>query len=427
MDDDPGDSACQDERVRDDRELDLVLLGATGFVGRLTAGYLAGHAPPGLRIGLAGRSERRLAEVRARLGAAAQAWPLLAADSTDEQGARSLARTAGVIATTVGPYRRLGLPLAQACAEAGTDYADLTGETLFVADTIGSCHQAAVRSGARIVHSCGFDSVPSDLGALLAHHAASADGAGDLEDTSLVVTALRGGISGGTLASALGQIDDMRASASNRRIVTDPYALSPDRAAEPALGDERELSRARYDPALGQWTGPFVMAGYNTRIVRRSNALQGWAYGRRFRYREVTGFGAGPAAPVRALAVTAALTGLLAGVALPRSRALLRPLLPKPGEGPSEKARRSGFFRIEVHARTSTGARYLARIGARGDPGYAATAVMLGESALCLSLDHDGLPDRAGVLTPATAMGTTLADRLRAAGQTYETHRIGSP
>jgi short subunit dehydrogenase-like uncharacterized protein len=413
--------------VRDGRELDLILFGATGFVGRLTAAYLAGHAPPGLRIGLAGRSERRLAEVRAGLGAAAQAWPLLAADSTDQGDAQVLARTAGVIATTVGPYRRLGLPLAMACAEAGTDYADLTGEVLFIRETMGSCHQAAIRTGARIVHSCGFDSVPSDLGVLLAHHAASADDAGDLEDTTLVVTALRGGISGGTLASVLGQIDDMRSSTSNRRIIADPYALSPERAAEAALGDERELSWARYDPGLRQWTGPFLMAGFNTRVVRRSNALQGWAYGRQFRYREVTGFGAGPTAPARAVAVTAALTALLAGVALRPSRALLRPALPKPGEGPGDKTRRTGFFRIEVHARTSTGARYLTTVAASGDPGYAATAVMLGESALCLALDRDRLPGRAGVLTPATAMGATLAGRLRAAGQTYEARRISPP
>ena len=413
--------------MRDGRKLDLILLGATGFVGRLTAEYLAGHAPPGLRIGLAGRSERRLAEMRASLDAAAQVWPLLTADSTDPRNAQVLARTAGVIATTVGPYRRLGLPLAMACAEAGTDYADLTGEVLFIRQTMGSCHQAAVRTGARIVHSCGFDSVPSDLGVLLAHHAASADDAGDLEDTTLVVTALRGGISGGTLASGLGQIDDMRASTGNRRIVADPYALSPERAAEPALGDERELSWARYDPGLGQWTGPFLMAGFNTRVVRRSNALQGWAYGRQFRYREVTGFGAGPAAPARALAVTAALTALLAGVALRPSRALLRSALPKPGEGPGDKTRRTGFFRIEVHTRTSSGARYLTTVAARGDPGYAATAVMLAESALCLALDRDRLPDRAGVLTPATAMGATLAGRLRAAGQTYEARRTSPP
>ncbi len=409
------------------RDLDLILLGATGFVGRLTADYLAGHAPPGLRIGLAGRSEERLAAVRDGLGAAAQGWPLLTADVTDSEGARSLARMAGAIATTVGPYRRLGLPLAQACAEAGTDYADLTGEVLFIRDTMASCQQAAVRTGARIVHSCGFDSVPSDLGVLATRDAAAAEGAGDLEDTTLVLTAMLGGLSGGTLASALGQIDDRRASASNRRIISDPYALSPDRDAEPDLGDERDLSGIRYDPSLRQWTGPFIMASFNTRIVRRSNALRGWAYGRRFRYREVTGFGSGPGAPVLALAVTAAFTALMAGVTLRPARALLWPVLPKPGEGPGEKTRRSGFFRLQVHARTAAGARYLTRVEARGDPGYAATAVMLGESALCLALDRDRLPDLAGVLTPATAMGAALTSRLRSAGHTYESARISPP
>ena len=413
--------------MRDDRDLDLLLLGATGFVGQLTAAYLAEHAPAGLRIGLAGRSERRLADVRAGLGAAAQAWPLVVADSADATGARLLAAKAGAIATTVGPYRRLGLPLAQACAVAGTHYADLTGEVLFIRDTMATCHDTAVRTGARIVHSCGFDSVPSDLGVLATHEAAAADGAGELEDTTLVVTGLRGGMSGGTLASGLGQFDDMRASASNRRTIRDPYALSPDRAAEPALGGERELTGVRYDAELGLWIGPFFMAGFNTRIVRRSNALLGWAYGKKFRYQEVTGFGSGLVAPVRALAVTAALGALLAGVALRPSRALLGPVLPKPGQGPGEKARRHGYFRLQVHARTSSGARYLTKVEARGDPGYAATAVMLGQSALCLALDRDRLPDRAGVLTPATAMGGVLTDRLRAAGQTFGSARISGP
>jgi short subunit dehydrogenase-like uncharacterized protein len=156
------------------------------------------------------------------------------------------------------------------------------------------------------------------------------------------------------------------------------------------------------------------MAGLNTRVVRRSNALQGWAYGRRFRYREVTGFGAGPAGPVLGAAVSTAL--LEAGLAFPPSRALLGQLLPGPGEGPGEKTRRTGYFRIEIHTQTSAGARYLGKIEARGDPGYAATSVMLGESALCLALDRDRLPARAGVLTPATAMGSALADRLQSAG-----------
>src|SRR4029077_13988487 len=178
--------------------------GATGFVGRLVAGYLAGHAPGGVRIGLAGRSAHRLADVRTGLGAAAWAWPLLTADSADPVSLTALARAARVVVSTVGPYRALGMALVQACAAAGTDYADLTGEVLFIRDSIDRCHDVAAAAGARIVHGCGFDSVPSDLGVLLLHHAARADDAGDLQDTTLVVIALRGGISGGKPGSVLG-------------------------------------------------------------------------------------------------------------------------------------------------------------------------------------------------------------------------------
>jgi short subunit dehydrogenase-like uncharacterized protein len=410
--------------VSGDRELDVVVFGATGFVGRLVAGYLAGHAPGGVRIGLAGRSERRLGDVRAGLGAAGSGWPLLLADSADPVSLAALARAARVVVTTVGPYRARGLALVRACAEAGTDYADLTGEVLFIRDSIDSCHDVAAAAGARIVHCCGFDSVPSDLGVLLLHHAARAGGAGDLLDTTLVVQAVRGGLSGGTVASMMGQMEEMRASAQRRRLVQDPYALSPDRAAEPGLGDERDLGWARYDGELRMWTGPWVMAGINTRVVRRSNALAGWAYGRRFRYREVTGFGAGPAAPVLAGLAGAGTAAAAAGLAFGPSRALLSRLLPAPGHGPGEKTRRSGYFRIQIHTRTSAGARYLAAIEAQGDPGYAATSVMLGETALCLALDRDQLPDAAGVLTPATAMGAALAARLSSAGHTLDTRQI---
>ena len=239
-----------------------------------------------------------------------------------------------------------------------------------------------------------------------------------------MVTALKGGVSGGTLASMMGQQDEVRASAERRRVVQDPYALSPDRAAEPDLGGERDLAWVRYDGDLRLWVGPFLMAGINTRVVRRSNALQGWAYGRRFRYREVTGFGAGPAAPLLGTAASAAVKAVEAGLAFGPSRAVLGKLLPAPGQGPSEKTRRTGLFRIQIHTRTSAGVRYLGTIEAQGDPGYAATSVMLGESALCLALDRDRLPDRAGVLTPATAMGTALAGRLRSAGHILATQRI---
>jgi short subunit dehydrogenase-like uncharacterized protein len=409
-------------RVSDERGLDIVVFGATGFVGRLVAGYLAEHAPDGVRIGLAGRSEERLAQTRLRLGPVASGWPLVVADSGDEESLASMVRGARVVATTVGPYRGSGLRLVDACIAAGTDYADLTGEVLFARESIER-HAGAAEAGARIVHSCGFDSIPSDLGVLLLHEAAREHGDGELEDTTLVVTAFKGGLSGGTLASVRGQIDELRTNGDARRVIADPYALSPDRSSAADGGGERDVRGVGRDEELGGWVGPFVMAPYNTRVVRRSNALLDGAYGRRFRYREVSGFGTGPAAPVKAVAATAMLGALLGGLAFGPTRKVLDRVLPDPGEGPSETTRRRGCFRLEIHTRTSKGARYRATVAATGDPGYAATAMMMGESALCLALDRDRLPQRAGVLTPAVAMDGALADRLRAAGMTLAIER----
>jgi short subunit dehydrogenase-like uncharacterized protein len=410
--------------MNNERDLDVVVFGATGFVGRLVAEYLAHHSPDGARIGLAGRSHQKLTEVRAQLGDTASSWPLLVSDSADPGTLRELAAATRVVATTVGPYRTNGIKLVEACVNAGTDYADLSGELLFMRDSIDRYHDAAAHKGVRIVHSCGFDSIPSDLGVMVLYQQAQADGTGELEDTTLVVTGLKGSLSGGTLASAMLEMDEARANPEYRRIVDDPYALSSDRAEEPDLGDERDLTWILRDDQLGTWTGPFVMAGINTRVVRRSNALQSWAYGRGFRYREVTDFGDGIAGASKAAAVSAGLAAVKAGTGFGPSRALLDRVMPAPGEGPDQNARRAGFFRIDVHARTSTGARYVTRVEAQGDPGYAATAVMFGESALCLALDKDRLPKRGGVLTPATAMGATLVDRLGAAGTTLTTRRL---
>lgn len=407
-----------------ERGLDVVVFGATGFVGRLVAGYLGQHAPEGTRIGLAGRSESRLAEVRAGLGSVAAEWPLIVADCGDEASLVALARAARVVATTVGPYAPRGLPLVGACAEAGTDYVDLSGEVLFERASADRYHTVAAASGARIVHGGGFDSIPSDLGVHTLYETVHADGGGDLEDTTLAVTRLRGGFSGGTLASITGHLDEVRGDPALRRKAADPYALSPDRRAEPELGRQRDLMKVRHDPDLGMWTGPFLMASINTRVVRRSNSLLDWAYGRKFRYREVSGYGPGRTGFMRATTATSALGALTAGLAYPRTRRLLvGRVLPGPGQGPSEKTRRGGRFRMEIIARTSAGRRYRATVAAQGDPGYQATAVMMGEAVLALVQDRDRLPGRAGVLTPATALGTVLTGRLRAAGMTFEAAR----
>jgi short subunit dehydrogenase-like uncharacterized protein len=393
---------------------DIVVYGATGFVGLLTAGYLAERAPPDVRIALGGRSQPKLERTRTALGVD---WPLVIADSQDRDAVAALAESTRVVATTVGPYFKYGKPLLEACAAAGTDYADLTGEVLFMRWAIDAAETAAQTTGARIVHTCGFDSIPSDIGTLLLHQAAQAGGHGELGETSLVVKAMRGGASGGTIDSLRTAVDTVKKDPPSRRVLADPYALSPDRAAEPDLGSERDSLKPLLDDRLGGWLAPFVMGSVNTRVVRRSNALQRHAYGRRFRYRELMLTGRGPLGGAKAAGVAGGIAAVFAGLATPGARQLLDRVLPDPGEGPSESARERGFFNIDIHTTTSSGERLRCEIRASGDPGYKATAVMLGESALCLALDD--LPEVAGVLTPASAMGRVLADRLIAAGHTY--------
>jgi short subunit dehydrogenase-like uncharacterized protein len=399
------------------RDIDIVVYGATGFVGALVAQHLAAHAPPETRIVLAGRSSTRLDAVRTRLD---KDWPIVVANADDAVALRQLAAATHVVLTTVGPYAQHGRVLAHACAAAGTDYVDLTGEVLFARDSVDDNHDLARSTGARIVHSCGFDSIPSDLGVHALHARAQADGAGELTDTTLVVTSLRGGISGGTIDSMRHQLDVVRKDRNLRMLAADPYALSPCRVDEPDLGPQPDLVTLRgteVDPSLRGSLAPFVMAPYNTRVVRRSNALRGWAYGRRFRYREVISVGTSPLSPVIAAGTKLTLGALVAAMALPPTRFVIDRILPKPGQGPGERTRRAGHFTVELFTKTTTGARYTARIKADGDPGYAATAVMIGEAALALALDRTRLPAiEGGVLTPATGIGDALVRRLRTAG-----------
>lgn len=401
-----------------DREYDLVLFGASGFVGALTAAYLAEHAPPTARIALAGRSKEKLEAARRELPAQAADWPILVADSGDAAALAELAASATAVATTVGPYARYGLPVVEACARAGTHYADLTGEVLFVRESIDRFHELARGSGARIVHSCGYDSIPSDLGVLMLHRRAAEEGAGGLTDVQHVAQA-KGGFSGGTIDSMRGQLEQLKERPELRKVVGGPHSLSPDRTVEPAPDQPRDAAPPSRT-ADGRWVAPFVMASYNTRIVRRSNALLDWAYGRDLRYGEVMGVGRGPVGAVTAAGVTAGLAAFVAAFSAKPTRALLDRVLPAPGAGPSEEAREKGWFRSVIDARTEGGRRFRATVAGPGDPGYKATAVMLGEAGLALALDGARLPAAAGALTPATGIGDVLVERLRAAGHTYE-------
>ena len=412
------------------REFDIVVYGATGFVGKLTAEYLA-KAGGKARIALAGRSPDKLAALRATLGPAAKDWPILTVDADKPATLDDMAARTRVVITTVGPYSKYGLPLVAACANAGTDYADLTGEAMFVRQSIDDFHKQAVDTKARIVHACGFDSVPSDMSVYELFRRAKQDGAGDLGETNYVLRAFSGGVSGGTIASMIEVFRAASGDPDTRKLLEDPYTLSDDRGAEPEFGDQPDVGRRRGSeiaPELaGVWAAGFVMAMYNTRIVRRSNALLDYAYGRRFRYSEYMSVGPSVLAPVTS-AVTTAATAASAALGsrffrfLPRR--LVERVAPKPGTGPSDEVRENGYYRVETYTTTSNGTRYVATMSQSGDPGYKATAAMLGECGLALALDRDKLPEIYGVLTPAAAMGDALLARFPAAGISLESAKL---
>ncbi|OPX16629.1 saccharopine dehydrogenase NADP-binding domain-containing protein [Gordonia sp. i37] len=412
------------------REFDVVVFGATGFVGELTARYLAEHAPAGTKIALAGRTETKLAEVRRRLPAAASTWPLIVADASSPSSLDAMVARTRVVCTTVGPYLRYGESLVVAAATAGTDYVDLTGEVPFVHFSIDKAHETAQATGARIVHSCGFDSVPSDLGSYLLYRKVADDEAGTLTDTTMVVKSMRGGVSGGTIDS-MRVIAEEAKDPQKRRLLLNPQALSGDPGDTPKVSMSSEPSdiavvRARtVDPSLSGTLAPFFMSSYNTRVVRRSNALLDNAYGPDFHYAETMNVGGIPVlSALIAGSVSVGTGAFLGAMSFGPTRRLLDRVLPKPGSGPSEKTREKGFFVTETYTRTSTDRRYRSQMKLSGDPGYKATAVMLGESALTLALDRGELPARSGVLTPAAAMGDALADRLRAAGASFDVREL---
>ena len=410
---------------------DVVVWGATGVAGRFTAEYLTERYDPAeLSLAVGGRNRGKLDDLVADLTRRSDAWndvPVVVGDATDPESLRNVARNTRVMCTTVGPYTRLGTPLVEACVEAGTDYCDLTGEVNWVRETVDRFHEAAVESGARIVHSCGFDSVPADLGTLLVQSFARESYGAPCETVRIYLDGGSGSVSGGTLAS-FGELFEAAATDPlARETLRNPYSLAP--RDERSGVDPGEQRRPQRDALRGEWTAPSPMAPVNERVVRRSNALLGYPWGREFRCTEVVPTGTGLRGAATAGLVAGGLGAFTAAMSVgPLRSALRRHVFPDPGEGPTREEAEAGSFLIRLLGRgTDADGPFTveAEFGADRDPGYGATARMLGESAACLARGDVDSPFEGGVLTPASGIGLPLAERLREVGFTASVDEAG--
>jgi short subunit dehydrogenase-like uncharacterized protein len=402
------------------REFDLVVFGASGFTGRLVVEYLRERYATGgeLRWAVAGRNPEKLDAVLEGLGIAAGEITVLVADSRDADALDEVAKRCRVVLTTVGPYAKHGSELVAACVRNGTSYCDLAGEVQWMRQMIDRHQQAAEASGARIVHACGFDSIPSDLGVWRLQREAVERFGKTCNQVSLLVRAMRGGFSGGTAASLLNVIEESRRDRAVARQLVDPYTLNPEGMREGP--DGRDQAGVGYNEALGVWTAPFVMAVINQRVVRRTNALLDYEYGKDFRYNEAVITGPGTVGRLKAVAATAAMGAFMLASSIDFTRRnIVRRLLPAQGSGPGESDRESGFFNLVLVGSTHAGETLRLRVTGDRDPGYGSTSRMIAESAVCLA--RDTLDVGGGFWTPASAMDGKLLTRLEQnAGLAFE-------
>ncbi|NNC76976.1 MAG: saccharopine dehydrogenase [Woeseiaceae bacterium] len=402
------------------RDLDVVVWGATGFTGALVAEYLLGRYGVGkeLNWALAARDTNKLDALVETLGGDAAMLPVIIANSNDPASLDTLCKRTRVVISTVGPYAKYGSDLVAACVANGTHYCDLAGEAQWIQQMIDQHHDAAKAAGAKIVHCCGFDSIPSDMGVWFLQNEAKKRFGDYCTSITLLVKAMKGGPSGGTLASMLNIVEESQADRSIARALSNPYTLNP--AGEREGPERRDQRGPEFDPVAELWTAPFVMAGINTRVVRRSHALQGYPYGKDFRYHEAVISGPGITGRLKATTATAGIGAFMVGVSKSFTRGLLEKyVLPKPGEGPDEDARMTGFFNLRQYGTLPDGSVIIAKTTGDRDPGYGSTSKMLSESAVCLA--KDSLSPDGGVLTPSVAMGDALLGRLQEnAGLTFE-------
>jgi short subunit dehydrogenase-like uncharacterized protein len=405
------------------REHELVVYGATSFVGQIVCRYLVRrHGSSGsLRWAIAGRSDDKLGAVARATGADV---PRIVADATDRPALDRLAASTDVVMSTVGPYALYGSDLVAAVVEAGTDYCDLTGEVQWMRRMIDAHHDRAVETGARVVHACGFDSIPSDLGVWFTQQRAVEQFGEPCAEVRMSVAGARGGVSGGTVASGLNLMSEMAEDPELRSVISDPFVLAP---ADMRTGPRQPgVGLPARDARFGGWVAPFVMAPTNSAVVQRTHALLGRPWGRDFTYGETMMTGAGVVGAAKAWGTAAGLAAVAGAAGFGPTRSLLGRVVPKPGTGPSESAQRAGWFELRFVGTTASGATITTRVTGDQDPGYGSTAQMLGEAAAAFGdVDRAALPG--GFWTPASAFGDGLIERLEAhAGVRFDVMADGS-
>ena len=402
------------------RAYDVVLFGATGFVGRQTAAYFAERAG-GLRWALAGRSGAKLGQLRTACGPGAAEAGIVVADAADPQALQALAAQTAVVLSTAGPFALHGSALVAACVAERTHYVDITGETPWVRSLIDRHHAQAERDGTRIIPCCGFDSVPSDLGAWLVVQAIQRQ-FGEPCVSVKACHSIRGGINGGTLASVFNIMDSGQA-----KLLADPFLLNPESRPRRSAVGHADPAGPHHDADFGAWVGPFVMGPINTRVVRRSAALLGTrgdaGYADDFAYQEYLRVGRGPLAAGAAAGLSLGMGVGSFAMSIKPWRALARMLVPAPGKGPSQSAMDGGSFRCELVGKSASGKLLRGLVAGQGDPGNRATTRFVCEAALALASQLEALPGglrTGGVLTPASGLGGVLVQRLLAIGMTLE-------
>jgi short subunit dehydrogenase-like uncharacterized protein len=391
---------------------DFILYGASSFVGQIMVEYLAGYKGEDFTWAMAGRSESKLLELKQRFQL--NDIPHFVADADDEAGLAELCRQAKAIVSTVRPYALYGEMLVKTCAQSGTDYCDLTGEPQWIKHMLDKYESDAKASGARIIHSTGFDSIPSDLGVYKLQQIIIERTSKPAKQIKMRVRKIKGAASGGTIASMLNVFKETKENPALRKVLVNPYVLCP--AGHPFKQRQQSHKKAQHDETLNLWTMPFVMAAINERIVHRSNAMQDYRYGENFLYDEAMTAKTGFQAWMFTLSLGAFM---LAASVSPLRKLLANYVLPKPGEGPSPEQQLNGMFDMRFYADSSNGESLVLKVEGDRDPGYGSTGKMLAQSVLCLAKDIPELGG--GFWTPASALNDPLIERLaKHAGVTVE-------